>query len=94
MMLEIVWPLTCIVLLLVTMCFTAMAVIHAFRLYSEIAPSKQHIANFLPFLVGAIPGLLTPAGERSRNKFISSLAILAASALALVLILYFYGPTR
>jgi hypothetical protein len=94
MMPEIVWPITCIVLLLVAMCFTAVAIIHAFRMYSEIAPSKQHIANLLPFLVGAIPGLLTPAGERSRNKFISSLAIAAASALALMLIMYFYGPTR
>jgi ABC-type spermidine/putrescine transport system permease subunit I len=94
MILEIVWPITCILLLLVAIYFAVMAAIHAFRMYSEITPSKQGIANFLPFLVGAIPGLLTPAGERSRNRFLFSLAVAVASALASVLIGYFYGPTK
>lgn len=91
---EIVWPIICIVLLLVAMCFTGMAVFHAFRMYSEIVQSKQHIANLLPFLVGAVPGLLTPAGERSRNKFMSSLVIAVASAFISAIIVHFYGPTK
>ena len=90
---DIFWPIICILLLLVAMYFAAMSVIHAFRMYAEIAPSKRHLANLLPFLVGVIPGLLTPAGERSRNKFVRSLAIAVASASFCAFILYLFGPT-
>lgn len=91
---EIFWPIAYVVFLLGAICFVAMALYHAFRMYSEIAPHKRYLANIVPFLVGVLPGLLTPAGQRSRNKFVGScVAAGICGGLALVILLV-HGPTR
>ncbi len=87
MMLEILLPVAYILLLLMAMICAALAVLHAFKMYLEIEPSKQNVANLLPFLVGVLPGFLTPAGEKARKAFVSYLvAGVVCAALAAVIL--------
>ena len=91
---EIFWPIAYIVLLLGAICFVAIALYHAFRMYSEIAPHKRYLANIVPVLVGVLPGLLTPAGQRSRNRFVGSLAIAGICAASAAVIMFVHGPAK
>ncbi len=91
---EIVWPIAYIAFLLAAICFVAMAIYYAFRMYTEIAPHKRYLANLVPFLVGVLPGLLTPAGQRSRNKFVGFFAAAGICAALALVILLTQGPQR
>ena len=70
-----------VVLLCVAIVSGGLAVFHAFRMYSEIKPSKEHLANLFPYLLGSVPGWLTEPGEQARKFFMRylALAILAAA---------------
>jgi len=67
-MIEIVLAIASMVSLISTMFCLAMCAFNAFRMYSEIKADKRLVANLLPFLVGAIPGVLTAAGQKARDR--------------------------
>lgn len=43
-------------------------IIYTYRMLQEIKPSKHLLANLLPWLALAIPGVLSDAGQRYRTK--------------------------
>lgn len=58
--------------------------IYTYRMLQEIPPTRRHLANLFPYLIGVVPGLLTPAGNRIRNKLAQSMCVVAAAALGVV----------
>jgi hypothetical protein len=81
-----------VVLLCVGTISAGLAVFHAFRMYTEIKPSKEHLANLFPYLLGALPGWLTERGEQARKSFMRYLALAIITAAGAGGIYHFLGP--
>jgi hypothetical protein len=56
--------------------------VYAYRMLAEIPPTRRHLANLMPYLVGVVPGLLTPAGHRARTKLAVSICVVVVAGVA------------
>ena len=65
------------------------AIFCVYRMFLEVKPGGNIIANLFPYLLGLIPGLLTPAGELLREKFVKKIIVSVINVLLAMSVLAF-----